>query len=114
MKTIVAGSRNITDYRLIEEAIDESGFNIDHVVCGQARGVDMLGAEWGTKNNKGIMYFPADWKNNGRAAGFIRNAEMANVADALVAIWDGKSHGTKHMIDTATKKGLHVYVKIVP
>ena len=54
--------------------------------------------------------FPANWKAHGRAAGPIRNAQMASVSHALIAFWDGKSRETKNMIDTATKRGLQVAV----
>ena len=54
--------------------------------------------------------FPADWEHHGKAAGPIRNAEMAEVADALIAFWDGQSRGTKSMIDLAKRKGLQVAV----
>jgi hypothetical protein len=55
--------------------------------------------------------FPADWKTHGKAAGPIRNRQMAKNAEALIALWDGNSRGTKNMIETATKLGLKVYVK---
>ena len=50
-----------------------------------------------------IKYFPADWNTYGKSAGFVRNIEMAENATALIAFWDGKSSGTKHMIETAKK-----------
>jgi len=58
-----------------------------------------------------LSYFYADWKNLGKSAGIKRNEVMASYADALVAVWDGKSPGTKHMISYAKKKKLKVYVK---
>jgi hypothetical protein len=81
MKTIIAGSRGITDYEIIEKAIKESGFDITEVVCGCARGVDRLGDRWGTFNCVMIKHFPADWDKHGKAAGFIRNSEMRDYAD---------------------------------
>lgn len=54
---------------------------------------------------------PADWDLYGKSAGFKRNVQMAEYADALVAFWDGASSGTKHMIETAQKMGLDVRVK---
>lgn len=55
--------------------------------------------------------FPADWDRYGKAAGYLRNTEMAKNADALVAFWDGMSLGTRHMIETAKAHGLKVRVK---
>ena len=43
-------------------------------------------------------------------AGPLRNEKMARVADALIAFWDGKSRGTKNMIDLANMKGISVRI----
>lgn len=111
MKVIIAGSRSIFEYNLVEEAVEESGFDISCVVSGMAKGVDVLGEQWAIKHIKNIHYCPANWNKHGKSAGYIRNAEMADIADALIAIWDGKSKGTKHMIDIAKTKGLQIYIK---
>lgn len=110
MKTIIAGSRGITDYKLICEAITKSGFTITEIVSGAARGVDRLGEEYGRKRNIRIKLFPAKWDVYGKSAGYRRNEDMAAYAETLIAIWDGESKGTKHMIDMAKKQGLYVYV----
>lgn len=115
MKIIVAGSRDITKYVVVESAIQESGW-IDkkaEIVSGVARGVDQLAVRFARENNLALHQFPADWDKYGRSAGMIRNREMAEFADALIAVWDGKSRGTKNMIDIATLKGLKVFVKRV-
>lgn len=111
MKTIIAGSRTITDYGTVEQAIIESGFYISEVVSGKAKGVDTLGEQWATKNGLPIEAFPANWDEYGKSAGPIRNKEMAEYADALIAVWDGNSRGTQHMIITAVQAGLKVYIK---
>ena len=111
MKTIIAGSRDIDDMKLLESAIAESKMDITIVVCGEARGVDWLGKEWAISHNIPVHSFPANWSLHGKSAGFIRNTEMAENADALIAVWDGESRGTKMMIDIAKKKGLKVFVK---
>ncbi len=111
MKTIIAGSRTITDYTLVEEAINESGFEITKVISGMAKGVDTLGERWAHYNNIGIHLCPADWKKHGKKAGYIRNIEMADIADALIVIIEGESRGSTHMLEIATKKGLQVFCK---
>ena len=111
MKTIIAGSRGVTDFNIVEEAIKESGFIITEVVCGCARGVDSLGEQWAKNNNIPVKYFPAEWNRFGRSAGYKRNVEMADNAEALIAVWDKVSKGTKHMIDIAGNKGLKIFVK---
>ena len=111
MKTIIAGSRSITDLSVIYKAVEESGFTITEVVCGGARGVDSLGRKWaGNGNRIPVKLFLPDWANQGKSAGYKRNVEMANYADALIAIWDGISKGTQHMINIAEQKGLKVFI----
>ncbi len=110
MKVIIAGGRDITDYSLIEIAINESGFIIDEVVSGGATGVDTLAIKYAIEKGIPSKVFHADWKKHQRAAGPIRNREMAEYSDALIAIWDGKSRGTKNMIEEAKRKGLKVVV----
>lgn len=111
MKTIIAGSRDITEYELVVQAVAESGFVITEVVCGMAKGVDMMGYRYAQEHGIPVKEFPANWNKHGRAAGPIRNKEMADYADALIALWDGESRGTKNMIDLANRQGLKVYVK---
>ncbi len=112
MKIIIAGSRTITDYYIVKNAINVSNTAIKatEIVCGMASGVDLLGKRWAEENNIPIKEFPADWERFGKSAGYKRNEEMAEYADALLAIWDKKSRGTKHMIDLARKHGLKIYI----
>jgi hypothetical protein len=111
MKVIIAGGREINDYELVLRAVLNAGFDITSVVSGAAPGVDTMGERFATEAGLELFKFPADWDKHGRAAGPIRNRVMGDFADALIAIWDGKSRGTKNMIDYATKKGLKVYVE---
>jgi hypothetical protein len=110
MKTIIAGSREIQDYASVLSAIESSQFAISEVVCGMARGVDSLGMRWAIENKKPYKAFPADWNGLGKKAGYLRNVDMANYAEALIAVWDGKSRGTNHMIDIARAKSLKVFI----
>lgn len=115
MKTIIAGSRTITNYKLVVKIIKElskqnPSLKINEVVSGGARGVDKLGEQLAKEYNRKLTIFPAEWDRLGRGAGYIRNIQMADYADTLIAIWDGKSNGTRHMIDIARKKGLKVFV----
>ena len=110
MKTIIAGSRGITDIRTVNIAVNESGIDITTVVSGTARGVDRLGEEWADKHNIPVDQYPAEWDLYGKSAGYRRNELMAVKADALIAIWDGESRGTMHMINIAKDHGLVVHV----
>ena len=114
MKVIIAGSRDITSYESIKQAIFNASMcgipEITEVVSGTARGVDMLGERYANDNNITIVKYPAQWGIYGKKAGYIRNEEMAHYADALISVWDGVSRGSKHMINIAEEKGLIVYV----
>lgn len=112
VRVIIAGSRNITKYNIIEDAVKSSDFHISEVVSGAARGVDTLGEEWAEKNKVHCKKFPADWDTYGKSAGIIRNVQMADYADALIAVWDGASRGTSHMIRTAKERNLKVFVHL--
>lgn len=111
MITIIAGSRTILNPRLVENAAKDCGWNITEVVNGLAHGVDELGGQWAKKNKIKIKEFPANWEKFGRKAGFLRNEQMANYAEALILIWDGESKGSKMMLDLAKKKGLKIFEK---
>ena len=110
MKVIIAGSRGAKEYKDILKAIQESGFEITEIISGGALGVDRLGEKYAIEHSIPFQRFLPDWKRFKRGAGMVRNAEMAKNADALIAVWDGTSKGTKNMIKTATNYGLKVYV----
>ena len=107
-KTIIAGSRSFTDYALLEKTCDQ--YEISEVVCGLADGADTLGFDYAKEKRMSISFFSANWRKYGQSAGRIRNTEMAMYAERLIAFWDGKSPGTKHMISEARKRGLEVVV----
>ena len=114
------------------QAITESGFKITEVISGDAKGVDKIGEMWAKVNNIPVTKFPAEWNNLKQAgaiiktrqnpwkkkkekynanAGFYRNEEMAKYSDALIAIQvEGDTPGTQHMIKTAQKYNLKIFV----
>lgn len=110
MRTIIAGSRDLNSLQLVAKAVEDCGWVPSVVLSGGARGIDRQGEAWASRRGVPIERYNADWKLHGRSAGVRRNAEMARNADALIAVWDGSSRGTKHMIDTATERGLRVHV----
>ena len=95
MRTIIAGSRGVGSVSLVAEAIEAAGWMPSVVVSGAARGADKAGEEWADANEVQVDQYEADWKPDGITidydAGFKRNEEMAQNADALIALWDGKS-----------------------
>lgn len=110
MKTIIAGSRSITSFETVRKAVEASNMLISEVVSGGAHGVDSLGEEWARLRGIPIKRFPAKWDFYGRSAGYRRNEEMADYAEALIAVWNGQSNGTRHMIDIARERKLRVFV----
>lgn len=113
MRVIIAGSRNFSDYELLEKTIDNvrQTIPIDEIVSGTATGADSLGEHYAKQKGLEVKYFPADWASYGKAAGAIRNKQMSSYADMCIVFWDSKSKGTKNMIQTALKDEL--YVKII-
>ena len=111
-KVIIAGSRTFHNYNKLEEECNRILKDKDdvEVVSGRAIGADMLGEIYADENKHSVKHFPADWNTHGKGAGFIRNGEMAKYANMLIAFWDGESKGTKHMIETAQKKGIKTYI----
>lgn len=114
-RVIIAGCRNFYNYVTLKERCEYYLQNkmITHnviIVSGHASGADSLGEKFAKDHNLPCELLPADWDKHGKAAGPIRNAEMAEVADALIAFRDGQSRGTKSMIDLAKRKGLQVAV----
>ena len=109
-RVIIAGSRGITDYSILELAIAQTDFSIGNVVSGCARGVDTLGERWARENGVPLSTFPVNWSRFGRAAGKYRNSEMAAYADGAIVLWDGDSRGTLDMIDRMRRCGKPVEV----
>ena len=116
MKVIIAGGRDFDNFKLLERKcnqilkirlLSKGGITI---VSGDAWGADYLGAKYARKYDLNVKHFPADWKTNGKAAGPLRNEEMAEYADALIAFWDGKSRGTADMIQRAKDHGLKLRI----
>lgn len=117
-RVIVAGSRNFNDYDFLEESINQIIGNKSNVciISGAARGADMLGEKYAEKYNLKLKRFLARWDKYGNAAGYKRNIEMLDYATQpmneamLIAFWDGISKGTKHMINSAKRKGIEVKI----
>ena len=109
LKLIIAGGRDFNDYELLLREMSTLP-KPDFIVCGMAKGADLLGFKYAKENKIPILEYKPDWDNLGKSAGYIRNKEMAKNASHLLAFWDGKSKGTKHMIDTAKNEKLLVRV----
>ena len=115
-KLIIAGGRDFRDSGLIvdhmNDLIDRGIINEKEliIISGTAQGADMLGYNIALENNLPILEYPALWNIHGRSAGYIRNYEMAKVADMLLVFWDGRSRGTGNMIQQMERLGKPTYI----
>lgn len=114
-RVIIAGGRDFNDYDILTKTCNNilKTIKTTHnviIISGVANGADKLGERYGIEKEYTIEKYPADWDRDGKSAGYIRNSKMAEVADALIAFWDGKSKGTKHMINLAKSKDLKVRI----
>ena len=106
MKVMVTGSRGIiTD---MEKYIPQ---NATLIISGGASGVDRCAEIYADKNNIPKVILRPEYKKYGRLAPLKRNKEMVDMADIVIAVWDGKSRGTKNAIDYAISidKELKIY-----
>lgn len=121
MKLIIAGGRDFEDkdravlefkefQHELNRGITREYIPVTEIVSGGARGADRVGEYVALLHRIPVKKFIPDWNGLGKKAGHVRNAEMGDYADALLAFWDGKSKGTQHMINYARKKGLKVKV----
>lgn len=113
MRLAVVGSRGFDKYDLVEFVLDE--FKLSSatplvIISGGARGADTLANLYAVRNELEMVVYAAEWDKHGKSAGYIRNADIVKDCDELVAFWDGKSRGTLHSINIATKQGKTVTV----
>ena len=112
MKVIIAGSRDITEQQVVIDFVWELPIEATEIVSGCAKGVDTIGEFIAEAIGVPVKKFPADWKTHGKAAGPIRNKQMAEYADAAIVIHNG-SRGSLNMIEQMKKLNKPVYVKEV-
>lgn len=119
MKWVITGGRDITDKTLIESHLNDMMSKYGkptEFIHGDCCGVDKIGGQWAEANNIPVKKFPANWSKHGKAAGPMRNREMAEYClkeDLCIGIWDGKSKGTKDMLTVCEKKGINREIKMV-
>jgi len=110
MKVVVAGSRRITDYNLVCKGIRNSGFTVTEIVSGTCRGADLLGERYAREHNIPVKQFPPDWNKHGKRAGPIRNRQMAEYGDSVIAFLTPDSRGTRSRIAIAEELHLPTYI----
>jgi YspA, cpYpsA-related SLOG family len=101
-KWAIVGSREFNDYNKLKQTLDKYILPSDEIISGGANGADKLAERYANENDIKIEIFYPDW-SLGKKAGPIRNSQIINACDSVIAFWDGKSRGTKDSIDKATK-----------
>lgn len=108
MKVAIIGSRNLTNVE-ISKYIPE---NVTEIISGGARGVDTLAEAWADENGISKIIIKPEYERYKRGAPLKRNEKIVELADVIIALWNGKSRGTKFTIDYAKnlKKEVKIYV----
>ena len=99
MKVLIVGSRNIDNFDLSPYINDE----VSLIISGGAKGIDTIAENFADKNNISKLVLKPNYKKYGKYAPLKRNEMMVDIADMIIAIWDGVSKGTRHTIDYAIK-----------
>lgn len=110
-KVIVAGSRSCPDNKINRDNIRSAilSFGATEIVSGKCKtGADAIGESLALELGIPLKIFRADWDKHRKAAGPIRNREMAKYADVLILIWDGRSKGSLSMLHEASYEGLQI------
>lgn len=112
MKMIICicGSRDFIDYERVCAVLAIT--HIDKVISGGARGADKLGERYAKEHGIELQIIKPEWSKYGKSAGMMRNLLMANMADYIFAFWDGKSPGTKGMIDYCKSKNKPIEIHL--
>jgi len=109
MITIIAGNRNFHDLDVVRRAVAACPWQISEIVSGGAPGVDALGEILAKERGLPLRVFPADWDRLGDAAGPVRNRQMAEVAQGLILVHNGRGPGSKNMLAIAKVRGLRIH-----
>lgn len=103
MRLAIVGSREFNDYQKLYDILAEHFYHrkITAIVSGGAKGADSLARKYAENFNIEYIEFLPDWDKYGKSAGFIRNKDIVEKSDFVLAFWDGKSNGTRHSINIA-------------
>lgn len=107
----VSGTRNYTDYQTFAKIMEREtkDMRIKLIISGGAKGADEMAKRYAQEKNITHITVHADWQRWGRRAGPMRNRLMAEMTNATIAFWDGRSRGTKNMLECAEKEK-HEYI----
>lgn len=109
MKVAVIGSRGL----VVENLEDFLPSETTEIISGGAKGVDASAREYALRHELKLTEYLPEYNRYGRAAPLKRNISMIERADLVLAFWDGKSRGTKHVIDNCKKRHIPVEIHIL-
>lgn len=109
MKIAIIGSRGLKPFDIGEYLPKD----ITEIVSGGAKGVDSYAEEYANKNGIVVKVFLPKYEKYGRGAPLKRNLEIIDYSDTVIAFWDGKSRGTKFVIDKCKALGKEIIVHYI-
>ena len=113
MKLAIVGSRNFTDYTYFCQVVAQVKGKITLIISGGARGADTLAERYAKEKAIPYLIFPANWDEYGKQAGMLRNQDIVNSAEAMIAFLSSESKGTRDSISRAHIKSIPVHVVCV-
>ncbi len=102
-KIAVGGSRSIESYELVCQVLNNLIMPGDVILSGNAPGADRLGERYAQEHGLQFKIIPSEWEKHGLRATMMRNEVLLKAADCIIIFWDGKSEGSKHMIDISAR-----------
>lgn len=106
----IIGGRDFSDYQLVKSVLAKVKSEIITIVSGGAIGADTLGAQYANEFGIPLLLFVPEWDKYGKKAAFLRNAQIIDASQAVIAFWDGFSKGTAHSIELAKRNGIPVHI----
>lgn len=112
MRLGIIGGRDFSNYDAVRHQLNliRSRYSVSCIVSGGAKGADSLAERYANEYNIKTLIFKADWDKYGKTAGFIRNSDIVNNSDLIIAFWDGNSKGTLDSINKALKTKTNIVV----
>ncbi len=112
-RIVIGGYRNFNDYEVFKAFVNSciGDENEITVLSGHCKGADLMAEQYAEEKGFATEIYPADWKKYGRAAGPIRNKQMVEKADIVIAFTCDRATGTKNLISHAQKLGKKIFIK---